>query len=201
MAASMRDCVATMIVTVLSVECQYTTHYIGTMKTARRPFVVHQITTYDENDLPAVEDGFGPARAAETPSQSGNKHYVANRPPLKQTAFVHLPLGAVKPRGWLKDQLQNQAEGLSGYAFSAFTTSADNGNAPYYHEGMVALAYTLRDERILKLAQADRRASTEDQARDRLALRRSPRRRLQLPDVPRRERHAVHDRVPGGNGR
>lgn len=82
-----------------------------------------------------------------------NLHYVVNRSPLKQTAFVHLPLGAVKPRGWLKDQLRNQADGLSGYVYSAFNTTAENGNAPYFQEGLVALAYTLQDERILSLVQ------------------------------------------------
>jgi hypothetical protein len=96
------------------------------------------------------------SKAASTTSGSDhdqqNVHYIVNRAPLKQTAFVHLPLGAVKPRGWLKDQLRNQADGLSGYVYSAFNTTADNGNAPYFHEGIVALAYTLEDERILKLA-------------------------------------------------
>jgi len=96
------------------------------------------------------------SKPATSPSGAGpdqhNFHYVVNRAPLRQTAFVHLPLGAVKPRGWLRDQLQDQADGLSGYVYSAFNTTADNGNAPYFHEGLVALAYTLGDERILRLA-------------------------------------------------
>lgn len=92
------------------------------------------------------------AAAAETQPVAQSRHYVVNRAPLKPSAYVHLPLGAIKPRGWLKDQLQAQADGLTGYIFSAAPMWAGNGNAPYYHEGVVALAYTLRDERMLALA-------------------------------------------------
>ena len=32
-------------------------------------------------------------------SAAANPHYVVNRAPLRQTAFVHLPPGAVRPGG------------------------------------------------------------------------------------------------------
>ena len=42
---------------------------------------------------------------------------MVNREPLRQTAFVHLPPGAVKARGWLRDQLRVEADGLTSYPF------------------------------------------------------------------------------------
>ena len=38
-----------------------------------------------------------------------------NRTPLQPAAYRALPVGAVRPHGWLLDQLQIQAQGLTGH--------------------------------------------------------------------------------------
>ena len=44
-----------------------------------------------------------------------SKTPVPNRDPLPPDAFYSLPLGTVKPGGWLRNELQLQAKGLSGH--------------------------------------------------------------------------------------
>lgn len=82
---------------------------------------------------------------------------VTNRAPLIATPFAALPLGSVRPQGWLLTQCQLQRAGLTGHAEEIYpndlgTNSAwlgGTGNAwepaPYYFKGLIALAYTLND--------------------------------------------------------
>ena len=91
-------------------------------------------------------------------SDAVNKHYPINQPPLLQTQFIALPLGSVKPAGWLKDQLTIQANGLTGHLdefWASISESAWKGGGgeswergPYWLDGAVPLAYLLDDERL-----------------------------------------------------
>jgi len=88
-----------------------------------------------------------------------NLHYPNNPAPLVQNAFIKLPLGAVKPEGWLKRQLEIQAEGLTGNLddfWPDLVNSAWRGGdgeawerGPYFLDGLVPLAYLLEDERLI----------------------------------------------------
>ncbi|HTR42221.1 MAG TPA: beta-L-arabinofuranosidase domain-containing protein [Pseudomonadales bacterium] len=90
---------------------------------------------------------------------------VTNRQPLLATPFVALPLGSVRPRGWLLKQCELQRDGLTGnaemlYANDLGTNSAWLGGTgenwergPYYYKGLIALAYTLNDEGLKQKAQ------------------------------------------------
>ncbi len=93
-----------------------------------------------------------------------SRHYPSNPPPLQPEAFVPLPLGAVKPRGWLRDQLRVQADGLTGHLEEFWPDLGPRNmwlggelegweRGPYYLDGLVPLAYLLEDARLRGMAQ------------------------------------------------
>ncbi len=87
-----------------------------------------------------------------------NKNYKSNPEPLMQNAYIRLPLGSIKPEGWLKAQLEAQAAGLTGNVddfWPDLKNSAWRGGTgdawergPYFLDGLVPLAYLLDDERL-----------------------------------------------------
>lgn len=111
-----------------------------------------------------------PARAGQpqglpSPTDLPPTPVVTNRAPLVITPFSALPLGSVRPLGWLLTQCQMQRDGLTGnaeavYADDLGTNSAwlggtgDNWErSPYYFKGLVALAYTMNDAGLKLKAQ------------------------------------------------
>jgi len=88
-----------------------------------------------------------------------NTNYKGNPEPLYKNAYIGLPLGAVKPAGWLKSQLEHQASGLTGNIDDFWPDLVNsswrggNGEAwergPYFLDGLVPLAYLLNDEHLI----------------------------------------------------
>ena len=101
--------------------------------------------------------------ARPTPGRS-KAFYVGNREPLLPSPLLKLPIGAIQPRGWLRKQLELQADGFFGHLpeLSRFLTKDDspwlspNGEgekfweeAPYWLKGYGDLAYVLGDRKLL----------------------------------------------------
>jgi hypothetical protein len=83
---------------------------------------------------------------------------------LQENAFAPLPLGSVKARGWLQQQLRIQADGLTGHLEEIWPdVGPDSGwlggrgesweRGPYYVDGLLPLAYLLEDEALMAKAE------------------------------------------------
>lgn len=79
-------------------------------------------------------------------------------------SFTEVPLGQIRPDGWLKDQLQLQAEGQTGLLEDVWPDVGSNSawlggdgedweRGPYYLDGLVPLAYVLQDPALRAKAQ------------------------------------------------
>mgnify|MGYP005837590273 CR=1 FL=1 len=111
-----------------------------------------------------------------------NKFYPGNRPPLLASPLVKLPVGAVRPRGWLRRQLELEAEGYTGRLHELSTFLQEEGNAwlspqgegdksfweevPYWLKGFGDLGYLLDNERIIKEARRWIEAALASQRED-----------------------------------
>lgn len=89
---------------------------------------------------------------------------IPNRKPLISTLFIELPLGSITPEGWLRNQLNIQANGLTGHLEEIWESVGPNSGwlggtgenwerGPYYCDGLIPLAYLLNDERLIKKAE------------------------------------------------
>lgn len=88
---------------------------------------------------------------------------MPNRAPLKGNVFDPLPLGAVRPLGWLLQQERIQADGLTGHLDEFWNDVGPNSGwlggtgeswerGPYYLDGLLPLAYQLNDARLIAKA-------------------------------------------------
>lgn len=86
--------------------------------------------------------------------------YIVNRAPLISKPYTEIPLGQIKPEGWLKDQLVRMKNGMTGHLDSLYpeVMGPRNGwlggdgdqweRGPYWIDGLMPLAYILDDQML-----------------------------------------------------
>lgn len=91
--------------------------------------------------------------------------YRNNRAPLVSRPFMELPLGAISPEGWLKDQLERQKNGMTGHLDEIYEKVMGKRNGwlggdgdvwergPYWIDGLLPLAYILKDQQLIEKVQ------------------------------------------------
>ncbi|ASV29009.1 beta-L-arabinofuranosidase domain-containing protein [Maribacter cobaltidurans] len=87
-------------------------------------------------------------------------NYLQNRTPLAAMPYLELPLGAIKPKSWLKEQLRRMADGMTGHLDEIYpqVLGPSNGwlggdgdgweRGPYWIDGLLPLAYILNDANL-----------------------------------------------------
>jgi hypothetical protein len=113
--------------------------------------------------LSAAAAGADTVTAVKEPS-SGTPLYTANRAPLVPSKLIKLPIGAIKPGGWLAGMLAGECDGMTGHlneispwckfennAWSDPQGAGKNGweELPYWLKGFGDLGYVTGDPRVL----------------------------------------------------
>jgi DUF1680 family protein len=153
------------------------------MKTSRKDFL-KQLSAGTaglgfSSILPAAEQEKDSAKhRVQFSNGNRNTHYVTNRTPLSAQPYTELPIGAIKPKGWMLDQLQRQRDGLTGNLDEVYPKVVGQTNGwlggdgdgwergPYWLDGMVPLAYLLGDDQLKEKAQPWIEWSLENQQED-----------------------------------
>ena len=129
----------------------------------------------------ASAEAFSPELLMGQPSGSADPGDYAGPPLSKQSelrepTFRPLPLGSIRPRGWLARQLRIQADGLSGHLDEFWPDVADSRwfggeaegweRAPYWLDGVIPLAWLLQDEALMGKVSGYMRTIVENQHPD-----------------------------------
>ncbi|MDR2026949.1 MAG: glycoside hydrolase family 127 protein [Prevotellaceae bacterium] len=112
---------------------------------------------------------------------STNIHYAGNRPPLQPLHFIKLPVGSIKPEGWIREYLNRQRDGLSGHLGEISAWLQKDGNAwlspdgkgdygweevPYWLKGYAGMGYILNDAGMIAEAKTWLEAVLNSQRED-----------------------------------
>ena len=115
---------------------------------------------------------------ANTNNNLDNSFYQNNKAPLIKNHFIKLPIGSIKPGGWLKNALNLQKNGLTGNLgeISIWLSKEDNAwlhkdgkgkygweELPYWLKGYANIGYMLNDSKMISEAKFWLNAAIENQ--------------------------------------
>lgn len=101
------------------------------------------------------------------PVSETNPYYPGNRAPLRPSSFIKLPIGSIRPQGWLLECLKRQRNGMAGRLeeVSPWLDKKDNAwlspdgkgehgweELPYWLKGYGDMGYVLRDPAVIREA-------------------------------------------------
>jgi hypothetical protein len=97
--------------------------------------------------------------------ETASANYTNNRSPLIAKPYVELPLGAIKPLGWLDEQMKRMAIGMTGNLDVQYSKVVGSRNGwlggdgdvwergPYWVDGLLPLAYIMKDQKLINKVQ------------------------------------------------
>lgn len=98
---------------------------------------------------------------AQVKRKSAFAGYTTARAPLRQNPYIELPIGAIKPQGWLREILVKQKNGATGNLDKLYPLVMNSRNGwlggdgdqwergPYWIDGLLPLAYILNDKELI----------------------------------------------------
>ena len=98
--------------------------------------------------------------SSELQPRQQHNHYINNRYPLQRKAFIELPLGSIRAKGWLQEMLIRQKNGATGHMDELYPQVMGSRNGwlggdgdqwergPYWIDGLLPLAYILNDQEL-----------------------------------------------------
>jgi hypothetical protein len=104
------------------------------------------------------------ATVVSRPEKGSNSYYLSNKEPLEPLSFIKLPVGTIKPEGWILKYLELQRDGLTGQlgtisawlekknnAWFSSTGKGDHGweEVPYWLKGYGDIGYILKDKSMI----------------------------------------------------
>lgn len=107
-----------------------------------------------------------PAIASETEGNGSiNVNYQNNRYPLVTKPYMELPIGSIKPAGWLEEQMNRMCTGMTGHLDSIYSPVMGSRNGwlggdgdvwergPYWIDGLLPLAYIMNKKELIEKVQ------------------------------------------------